>query len=379
MNDTKRTILIVEDNVFSSMVLQKALENEGYKCLLAADVNAAMKILEHVMPDIILSDYEMPDQNGFDFREHLINHPVLKNIPFIFLTSHTDQALMLEGLRMHAIDFISKDTPFPMLVSKVNSVLQVVRNQQELSVQELKKAADAINIKSIPKEAPAIPGYEINFWHQPFQNYPGGDFIDFIKADDTHTFIVLGDVMGKKWKAWFFTFGYLSYIRSVIRFSVLNGEFNPARILKNINELICMDEVLTDIFSSLSLLLLDSGTNKLHYSGAGDLPLLYFNKQNSSALKVQSTGLLLGFTKDATFDEQVINMENGDQLYVFTDGLIDLTSEQGKKSDYDLFEKKLTNTKSDSFSFEKIKSKILSGITEHNQADDASLIFIKKI
>ncbi|QEC66630.1 fused response regulator/phosphatase [Panacibacter ginsenosidivorans] len=379
MSDAKRTILIVEDNIFSSMVLQKALENEGYKCLLAADVNAAMKILGQVLPDIILSDYEMPEQNGFDFREHLINHPVLKNIPFIFLTSHTDQALMLKGLRMHAIDFISKDTPFPMLVSKVNSVLQVVRNQQELSVQELKKAAEAINIKSIPKEAPVIDGYEINFWHQPFQNYPGGDFIDFIKADDTHTFIVLGDVMGKKWKAWFFTFGYLSYIRSVIRFSVLNGEFNPAKILKNINELICMDEVLTDIFSSLSLLMLDADANKLHYSGAGDLPLLYFNKQNKDALKVQSTGLLLGFTKDTEYDEQVINMESGDQLFVFTDGLIDLAGEQGKKSDYELFAKKISNTKSNTFSFEKINSKILSGITDHNQADDASLIFIKKI
>jgi len=274
MSYTSKTILIVEDNAFSAKVVQKALELEGYKCVIADDVSAALKVLAHTIPDIILSDYEMPDKNGFEFREELNNDPVLKNIPFIFLTSHTNDELMLKGLRMQAIDYISKETPFPMLISKVNAVLQVVQNQQELSVAELKKASEAINIKSIPQLAPVIPGYEINFWHRPYQNYPGGDFIDFIKVDERRTFIVLGDVMGKKWKAWFFTFGYLSYIRSAIRFSVLNGEYSPAKILQNINQLICMDEALADIFSSLSLLTLDTHKNELRYSGAGDLPLL---------------------------------------------------------------------------------------------------------
>lgn len=378
MSDNKKTILIVEDNAFSAVVLQRALEIEGYKCLIADDVNTALEILEHTLPDIILSDYEMPDRNGFEFREHLNNHPVFKNIPFIFLTSHTNQELMLKGLRMQAIDYISKDTPFPMLISKVNSVLQVVRNQQELSIQELKKAAEAINIKSVPQHAPVIHGYEINFWHQPYQNYPGGDFIDFIKADENRTFIVLGDVMGKKWKAWFFTFGYLSYIRSAIRFSALNGEFSPAKILKNINQLICMDEVLNDIFSSLSLLMLDAATSQLYYSGAGDLPLLYFKNNCNEPIKIKSSGLLLGFTKDAVYDEKIIQFQSGDQLFAFTDGLIDTITANEKKSDYELFAKKISQAKSSTHTFQKVHSKILSGINEHNQADDASIIFIKK-
>src|SRR5258706_7880362 len=101
-----------------------------------------------------------------------------------------------------------------------------------------------------------VKGFEINFWHWPFEDYAGGDFIDFIKVNEDYTFVILGDVMGKKWKAWFFTFGYLSYIRSVIRFLVLNKEFSTAKILKKINELICLDEALADIFSSLSLLMI---------------------------------------------------------------------------------------------------------------------------
>src|SRR5690606_35318426 len=193
----------------------------------AASVEEAFRLLEHISPDIILSDYQMPGINGFEFREQVMKDPRWRNIPFVFLTSFTDNELILQGLDMQAADYIAKDIPVTVLVSNLNNILANIRDQHEKSIQELRTAAEALNLRSVPVKPPVVPGYEINFWHQTFQNYPVGDFIDFITTSSTdHVFIVLGDVMGKKWAAWFFSFNFLSYIRSAVRLCVFDGNLS---------------------------------------------------------------------------------------------------------------------------------------------------------
>src|SRR5690606_13809413 len=161
----------------------------------------ALAILDDNIPDIILSDYEMPQENGFDFRHKLMENPKLKKIPFVFLTAFTDQKLMTEGLDLMAVDYIDKGIPLSLVVTKINNILAAVKEQHERSMQELRTAAEALNLRSVPVHIPAIPGFNTNLFHHTFQNYPGGDFIDFIPINDAYTFILLGDVMGKKWGA----------------------------------------------------------------------------------------------------------------------------------------------------------------------------------
>jgi sigma-B regulation protein RsbU (phosphoserine phosphatase) len=55
-----------------------------------------------------------------------------------------------------------------------------------------------------------------------------------------------------------------------------------------------LDDVLQDILSSLSLLLIDTETNTISYSGAGDLPLLHYNAAGKTLEQVKASGLLLG-------------------------------------------------------------------------------------
>src|SRR5690606_38143848 len=160
-------------------------------------------------------------------------------------------------------------------------------------------AAEALNLRSVPIKPPVVPGYEINFWHQTFQNYPGGDFIDFITTPSSnHIFIVLGDVMGKKWGAWFFSFNFLSYIRSAVRLCVSDGNLSTASILQKINNVIYFDPVLSDVLAAVSLIMLEPKTGKLMYSGAGDLPLIYYEAEIKQYRKVLSSGLLLGMMQD---------------------------------------------------------------------------------
>lgn len=375
---TVKKILLVEDNLLFSKVVEHALLKAGYSCVLCESATDALQLLLVETPDLILSDYDMPEMNGFDFRQAVLLNPNISDIPFVFLTSFTDNKLVLEGLNMSALDFINKETPIPVIISKLNNIIKTLENEHLRSVRELKVAAETLNVKSIPTRAPAVSGYRIYCWHKGYRGYPGGDFIDFVQVDSRYCFAFLGDIMGKKWKAWFFTFGFLSYIRAAIRFCVLDQDFDLATIVQKINKLIYLDESLQNILSSLSLLLLDTQTGEVHYTGAGDLPLISYAAKAGITSTIQSTGLLLGLLEDGMYDSQIVSMKAGDQLAIFTDGMIDIPSNGSKKSDYPFFVEKITPYLGKPDSFGLIRTHVLELIDDSNQMDDASIIFIEK-
>lgn len=375
MSINLKKILLVDDNQLFLKMLSKAFTKSGIECITAESGLEALEILKTVTPAAILSDYEMPDMNGMEFRQQLMNDSVLNNIPFVFLTYITDKELMVKGLNLEAVDYVTKDTPVNVIVSKLNNLIYTVHKQQELSKQELKKAAEALNVRSIPNKTPVVDGFEINFWHQPYQGIPGGDFIDFIPVDNRYTFIVLGDIMGKKWMAWFFTFSFLSYVRAAIRFGILSNDYSVASILQKVNNVICYDDVLKDILSSLSLLMIDNKTKQISYSGAGDLPLLHYEAATDELKKIYGDGILLGLLADGVYTGQHINLAKDDQLFIFTDGLIDFLDAKGKKSDYDGFMNKLKLSLNKNHNFKELETDLFESAPA-TRVDDCSIINI---
>lgn len=372
-----KTILLVDDNQLFLKMLSQAFKKAGIDCITADSGMVALEILATMVPDAILSDYEMPGMNGIEFRQQLMSDVTFKDIPFIFLTYIIDNDLMVKGLDLQAVDYVIKDTPVNVIVSKLNNLIYTVQKQQELSKSELKKAAEALNVKSIPTKTPDINGFEINFWHRPYQDIPGGDFIDFIQADERYSFVVLGDIMGKKWMAWFFTFSFLSYIRSAIRFCILSKDYSVGSILQKVNDVICLDDVLKDILSSLSLLMIDNETHVITYSGAGDLPLLHYKAETLTLKQINGDGLLLGLFADSNYSEQLIELAENDQLFIFTDGMIDFSDSNGNKSDYNSFSNKIYCLLNKKHSFKRIKDELFEPALTV-QVDDCSIINIRK-
>ncbi len=373
-----KEILLVDDDQLFLKLIEQVFKKSGFVCTTAPSAEAAIDLLQKgAKPDIILSDYLMLKMNGFEFRRYLMNETAFRDIPFVFLTFFSDKDLMEKGLDLQAIDYVIKDTPINVIVSKVNNILFAVDKQRELSENEIKKAAKSLNIKSIPVKAPDIKEFSVDFWHQAYHDIPGGDFIDFIKVNDRYNFIVLGDIMGKKWMAWFFTFGFLSYVRSAVRFAAFNQEYSTARILQQVNDVICFDEVLKDILSSLSLLLIDSETGKIKYAGAGDLPLLQYSSDTGELASVSSSGLLLGLFEQGNYTEREIALKPGDRLFIFTDGMIDFVDKTGKKSDYNQFSKTLKPLLEKENNFKYIAERLFAG-NLNEQVDDRSIISIYK-
>src|SRR5690606_12030534 len=110
-----------------------------------------------------------------------------------------------------------------------------------------------------------------------------------------------------------------------------------AQIMQRINQVIHVDEFLDDIYSTLSLLLIDDEKGVITYSGASDLPLLKYSNQTKEIKQYKSKGLLLGLFKNGNFNEQIIDSEVEDRIYILSDGAIDFEAKGVKKTDLGIF------------------------------------------
>ena len=106
MSDKFKKILLLDDEGFILQVISNALRREGFECMMASSVVQAIDILQQETPDIILSDFQMPIINGFEFRKIVLRDKRWRTIPFVFFTSVTDPELMLLGLYMQVVDYI---------------------------------------------------------------------------------------------------------------------------------------------------------------------------------------------------------------------------------------------------------------------------------
>jgi sigma-B regulation protein RsbU (phosphoserine phosphatase) len=197
--------------------------------------------------------------------------------------------------------------------------------------------------------------------------------------NDENLAIILGDVMGKRWGAWYFTFAYAGYVRSSVRMVLQNTEnFVPSRILQQVNKSVYQDSKISEVFTTLSIVTLNKKTMTLKYSGAGDLPLLYKENGSENIKKIITQGSLLGFNEDGQFEDVMINIKEGDSFFIVTDGIMESRNSAGEAFGAQKFYQILNEANPQEDIFNKIKTEFQSftgGLFE----DDISMINIKAL
>ena len=127
----RRTILIVEDNkTMLQFLFNKFREKFNvYYALNGAD---ALKKLHElpVIPDLILSDVMMDKMDGFAFAQVISEQANYNHIPIVFLTAKSTPTDRLKGLKLGAIDFVSKPFSFEELNQKIETILINISKQQ---------------------------------------------------------------------------------------------------------------------------------------------------------------------------------------------------------------------------------------------------------
>ncbi|MCE1189636.1 MAG: response regulator [Ignavibacteria bacterium] len=370
-------ILLVDDDISLSRLFQYNLKKAGFECQVANGAEEALEMAKKSMPDIIISDIMMPKHDGFEFRRMILEDSDLKSIPFIFLTSKGGEDDILEGYDLGITDYVLKTAGPRVVVAKVSAIIKSLGKERQRVVSELHKAADTMRVKVVPDSAPSFPGFVVKHWHMPFKGIPGGDFIDYFVMDDNNLAVVLGDVMGKRWGAWYFAIAYAGYVRTAIRMVLQTSkEYTPKEILEQVNTSIYQDAKISEVFATLSVLLINNKTKTLRYAGAGDLPIIYKEASTGQARQISSSGMLLGFSADGFFEDQVINLQPGDIIGLITDGLIESRNPEGEALGTDNLIKLISSMPDSTDPLQFLQTN-LTTFTGGKFEDDISLITIK--
>lgn len=372
--DKKQKILLVEDEENIAFLFKYNFNKAGYNCETASNGREGFEKAKEFLPDLIISDIMMPEVDGFEFRKLLMSDPLVAPIPFVYFTAKGADDDILQGYDLDIEDYILKTSSPKIVVAKVAALLKSKAKEREKAVQEVHSAADNMGAKVVPDEMLKVNGFTVNHWHQTFENIPGGDFIDYVPIDDDTGVIVLGDVMGKKWKAWYFAVAYAGYVRSAVRFALSSdNKIQPSTILEKVNNSVFHDERIADVFITLSILVINNKSKIISYAGAGDLPLIVKGKETKF---ISSRGLLLGFSEKPEYEDYIIETKPGDELFLFTDGIIESRNPAGEMYGKDRLIEMINNLPASNNSLEQIKSKF-SDFTKNKFEDDVTLISVK--
>jgi sigma-B regulation protein RsbU (phosphoserine phosphatase) len=370
-------ILLVDDDITSSKIFQMNLNKSGFDCEAVNNPKEALQIAKSSPPDIIISDIVMPEMDGFSFRKAVLEDKELKSVPFIFLTGKGEEEDILSGFDLGITDYVVKSSGPKVVAAKVTAIIHSLGKEKEKIVSELHQAADSLRAKVVPDNDPVFEGFQIKHWHQPFQGIPGGDFIDFIQIDEDNIVIVLGDVMGKKWGAWYFAFAYAGYVRSATRIVLQSLKTcTPKEILQEVNKAVYQDAKISEVFATLSILVLNRKTKHLLYAGAGDLPLLFKNAASGEINKVYVKGMLLGFSADGNYEDSLIRLNQHDIVILASDGITESRNLKGEQFGKNDLLNAIRNIGSSEDPLEIIKSEFIK-FTDGKFEDDISLITIK--
>jgi phosphoserine phosphatase RsbU/P len=310
-------------------------------------VEALEKILEFPEIGIILSDINMPEMDGLTLLSRLkeLQNPGLKTV---IISAYGDMDNIRTAMNRGAYDFITKPVNFEDLELTINKTLSEIlavrrwlrEHDQLVSLQHDLNISREIQQAILPKVFPPFPdepNFEI-YASMVAANEVGGDFYDFFLIDKHRLGFVIGDVSGKGISAAIF----MAVSRTLLRATGLKGD-SVSECMQYVNNLLCKESV-SSMFVTVFYGILNTQTGEVDYVNAGhNLPYL-LSADGISKLEM-TNGLALGVLDDFIFESKKIHLKKGDQLLLYTDGVVEAFNTEGTAYGEENFEIFLNNNR----------------------------------
>jgi len=132
MAGDRKKIIAVDDNPENLTAIKNTLK-DIYMVYPSPSAPDMFELLEHIRPDLIMLDVEMPGMNGYDAIKQLKSSDKNREIPVIFLTSMSDPQSEMEGLKLGAVDYISKPFVTPLLLRRIKTHISIMEHQREIT------------------------------------------------------------------------------------------------------------------------------------------------------------------------------------------------------------------------------------------------------
>ena len=259
----------------------------------------------------------------------------------------------------------------------INALENAFMFRQEVSrkrLEEEMQMARKIQQDLLPAELPDIANYDIHALNIPSLQV-GGDLYDVITLEDGCFLLAIADVTGKGTPAALL----MSNIQAALR-TIASADMDLSEAAKKINNIIC-NNTSPDKFITGFIGILDPVKNIFKFVNAGHNPPYLFRKKNNKLELLEEGGLLFGIMPDVEYENDTVQLEAGDSIFMFTDGVSEALNSEGEEFSEQLIEKIIIEYKDySSVEFvEKLLKRVESFRGATPQSDDITIINLKNI
>ena len=327
--DTVRILSVDDESDLELLLTQyfrRKIRKGEYEFSFAHNgLEALEMLLKHKNFDIILSDINMPEMDGLTLLTKIneMQNPALK---CIMVSAYGDMGNIRQAMNNGAFDFATKPIDLDDLSVTIEKAIAQIAyiKRMELEHEQLEGIKDDLAVASqiqlsiLPRIFPPFPDctdkLDIAASMHAAKDV-GGDFYDFFRIDDDHIGFVMADVSGKGIPAAIF----MAVSRTVIRTTAIQG-MSPGACIARSNTLIAKESS-NGMFVTVFYGIYNVKTGEITYCNAGhNSPFIL--KENGKVEKLpMSTNLIVGIMEGFEFEEGRCQLEQGDTLFTYTDGV----------------------------------------------------------
>lgn len=365
MAETKRTLLIIDDDAIVRQNMAAYLEDSGYEVVDAADGTTGLSLFHEIHPEIVLCDLMMPDMGGLEVLKEIRDSD--PDTPVVVISGVGVMDDVVEALRLGASDYLIKPiVDMEVLEHAVRQGLEhsdlIVENRRYREELEEKNAELSRNLRIIERDQKAgkqvqerlLPpspltraGYTISRYIHPSLHL-SGDAIDYAYFHNRYFGFYLADVSGHGASSAFVTIWLKYFVRRLMRDRTIfvEGERKnvfeqgPNLLLQGINrELIAsrLNNHLTSFHGTI-----DSKTHQMRYAVGGHLPMPILIR-DQGARYLEGKGKPLGIFSDVEWEVYELDLPEHFSMVVCSDGVLELLPGESLQDKEALLLERLSN------------------------------------
>ena len=312
--------------------MRRKIRAGTYSFLFAQNGVEALEILaQNDDIDLVVTDINMPQMDGLTLLEQIPN-VAGDDIRCIVASAYGDMKNIRTAMNRGAFDFVTKPVDFGDLQITIERTLRHLEEWREaLSARDALTAlqneldlARSTQQSILPKTFPESPDYQVFANMEPARNV-GGDFYDVIRLEDERVGLAIADVSDKGVPAALF----MMSSRTLLKGAAI-GSIDPGEAIREVNELL-YDENESLMFVTVLYSIYDPASGILTYSNGGhDAPMLVRSDGTTTLLPLTG-GVALGIAPDQKFLSRTVQLEPGDTVVFYTDGVTEAMNGDGEQ------------------------------------------------
>jgi phosphoserine phosphatase RsbU/P len=327
---SSRRILLVDDSSTMRRMISTLLTDQGYEVKTAVDGNDGYaKAREEPVPELILTDFEMPELDGPGLCRLLKVDKELATIPVLMLTTLGETKSKVEGLDAGADDYIQKPKSpgdIEELFARIRAHFRLADMSRELA--ERNRLLEAAHKKlhfelelarkvqrALMPRPPRPRGLLRTAVKYTPANQLGGDVYDFYRLEENRLGVIVADVSGHGVNSAMLS-GMVKALAAGLSIAVLE----PGEMLAGLD--VALEQYFPEgYFCTGFYLIADEETGLLRYAGVGHPPAMIVGPGGPRNLE-SNPGLLGVGMVDGTAGS-ADRLDPGESLIIYTDGLPD--------------------------------------------------------